>query len=96
MSLAPLKNVPQQRVVNRLLDDVRPYLADYRRTWWETYGTTCLANQWASTREIGRVKLLAKPEAEARQVDAASYDPMTERARIRFRDGTMTEVSAPR
>jgi hypothetical protein len=34
ISIAPLRNVPRQRVVNRLLDDVQTQLADCRRAWW--------------------------------------------------------------
>ena len=45
ISIAPVKNVPLQRVVNRLLSDVRARLPDCRRSWWLTRGTTCLANQ---------------------------------------------------
>jgi hypothetical protein len=51
ISIAPPKNVPLRRVVNRLLDDVRTRLADCRRAWWTTGRTTCLENQWAMTKE---------------------------------------------
>jgi hypothetical protein len=40
ISIAPPKNVPLQRVVNRLLDDVRTRLAECRRAWWTTGRTT--------------------------------------------------------
>ncbi len=33
ISIAPLKNVPLQRVVNRLLDDIQTRLADCRRSY---------------------------------------------------------------
>jgi hypothetical protein len=33
ISIAPLKNVPLQRVVNELLDDVQARLMDCRRRW---------------------------------------------------------------
>jgi len=50
ISIAPVKNVPLQRVVNRLLSDVQVRLPDCRRSWWLMRGTTCLANQWAVVR----------------------------------------------
>jgi hypothetical protein len=45
ISIVPVKNVPLQRVVNRLLSDVQVRLPDCRRSWWLTRRTTCLANQ---------------------------------------------------
>ena len=57
ISIAPVKNVPLQRVVNRLLSDVRARLPDCRRSWWLTRGTTCLANQWAMVSKAGKIEL---------------------------------------
>src|SRR5271166_2963128 len=34
MSIAPSKNVPLRRVVNRLLDDIQSGLPDCRKSWW--------------------------------------------------------------
>jgi hypothetical protein len=47
ISIAPLRSIPLQRVVNRLLEDIRGRLLDCRRIWWITRRTTCLENQWA-------------------------------------------------
>ena len=57
ISIAPLKNVPLQRVVNELLDDIQARLMDCRRSWWATRQTTCLVNQWAVAPAVGKVEL---------------------------------------
>jgi hypothetical protein len=94
ISIAPLRNVPLQRVVNALLDDIQAQLPDCRRSWWRTRQTTCLANQWALTRTAGTIKLYPDRTRGAKQIADAIYDPVTERLRVTFRDGTTTEVSA--
>ena len=92
ISVAPLKNVPLQRMVNRLLDDIKAHLADCRRGWWTTRRTTCLANQWAVARE-GRIELRPERSPDVKQITDASYDPAAERLHVTFRDGTTAEVS---
>src|SRR5260370_21526144 len=86
ISIAPLKNVPLQRVVNQLLDDVQGRLADCRRRWWTTRRTTCLANQWAVV-EAGKTELRSERTPDAKQIADASYDPATEQLHVTFRDG---------
>ena len=93
ISIAPLKNVPLQRAVNRLLDDIQTQLADCRRSWWETKRTTCLANQWGVVAAAGKIELRSERTREAKQIADASYDPATERLRVTFRDGTTAEES---
>jgi hypothetical protein len=93
ISIAPLKNVPLQRVVNELLDDIRARLMDCRRRWWMTRQTTCLANQWAVAPAARDIKLCSGHTREAKQIADASYDPATEWLRVTFRDGTTAEVS---
>jgi hypothetical protein len=93
ISIAPLKNVPLQRVVNALLDDVRARLAACRRSWWMTRQTTCLANQWAIVPATEKIELRSERTPGARQIADASYDPATEWLHVTFRDGTPTEAS---
>ena len=92
ISIAPLKNVPLQRVVNHLLSDVREHLPDCRRSWWLTRGTTCLANQWAMVSKAGNIELLSKPVPSAKQIAKAEYEPANEQVRLIFRDGTRGQV----
>jgi hypothetical protein len=92
ISIAPVKNVPLQRVVNRLLSDVRARLPDCRRSWWSTRGTTCLANQWAMVSKAGNVELLSKLVPNAKQIAKAEYEPANEQVRLIFRDGTRVQV----
>jgi hypothetical protein len=93
ISIAPLKNVPLRRVMNRLLDDIQGRLADCRRSWWTTKRTTCLANQWAMGSSTGKIELVSHRSTNARQIADASYDPATERLQVAFRDGTTEAVS---
>jgi hypothetical protein len=93
ISIAPLKNVPLQRVVNELLDDIQAQLMDCRRSWWMTRQITCLANQWAVAPAASEIKLCSERTREAKQIADASYDPATEQLRVTFRDGTTAEVS---
>jgi hypothetical protein len=92
ISIAPAKNIPLQRVVNRLLSDVQARLPDCRRGWWLTRATTCLANQWAIVSKAGEIVLLPKQTPSAKQIAEAKYDPTKEQVRVIFRDGTKTQV----
>jgi hypothetical protein len=92
ISIAPVKNVPLQRVVNRLLSDVQLRLPACRRGWWLTRGTTCLANQWAMVSKAGKIELLPKPAPCAKQIAEAEYDPYKEQVQVIFRDGTKVQV----
>jgi len=96
ISIAPLKNVPLQRVVNALLDDILARLTDCRRSWWTTRQTTCLANQWAGAPASGMIELCSERTREAKQIADAAYAPATERLRVTFRDGTTVDVSTRR
>src|ERR1700719_2489018 len=91
ISIAPAKNIPLQRVVNRLLSDVQERLPDCRRSWRLMRRTTCLANQWAVVGEPGRVALLSKPTQSAKQIAEAQYDPAYEQLHVVFRDGSTVE-----
>jgi hypothetical protein len=93
MSVAPLKNYPLQRTVNRLLDDIEAALPACRRSWWITKRTTCLISQWAVVRASGRIELSVGPLANAKQIADATYDPDEERLRVAFQDGTTADVS---
>jgi hypothetical protein len=92
ISIAPLRKVPSQRMVNRLLDDIKARLADCRRAWWTIRQTTCLENQWAMTRE-GRIELRSGRTRDAKQIIEAGYDPEAEQLHVTFRDRTTAEVS---
>jgi hypothetical protein len=92
VSIVPVKNVPLQRVVNRLLSDVRERLPDCRRSWWLMRRTTCLVNQWAVVREPGRIELLSEPGPRAKQIVEAEYDPANEQIHVIFQDGTIEQV----
>jgi hypothetical protein len=92
VSIAPVKNVPLQRVVNRLLSDVQLRLPDCRRGWWLTRRTTCLANQWAVVGDLGRIELRSKPAPSAKQIAEAEYDPANEQVHVIFLDGTTAQV----
>jgi len=87
-----VKNVPLQRVMNRLLSDVQLRLPDCRRGWWLTRRTTCLANQWAVVGELGRIELHSKPTPRAKQIAEAEYDPANEQVHVIFLDGTTAQV----
>src|ERR1700722_4584090 len=92
ISIAPVKNIPLQRVVNRLLSDVQARLPDCRRSWWLTRGTTCLANQWAIVSKAGNIELLSKTTPSAIQIAEAEYDPTKEQVHVIFRDSTKVQV----
>jgi hypothetical protein len=92
ISIVPIKKVPLQRVVNRLLSDVQVRLPDCRRSWWLTRGTTCLTNQWILVRGPGRIELLSKPAPSAKQIAEAEYDPANEQVYVIFQDGTTEQV----
>jgi hypothetical protein len=91
-SIEPIKNAPAQRVINRLLDDVRAQLSSCRRSWWDTQRTVCLENQWVLLSEDRLVTQLAGRVPEAKQIVEAIYDTTTERLRLNFSDGTTVEV----
>jgi hypothetical protein len=93
ISIAPLKNVPLQRVVNALLDDIQARLADCRRSWWAMRQTTCLANQWAVMPSAEKIELRSEPTPSAKQIADATYDPTTGRLHVTFQDGTTAEAS---
>ena len=95
VSIAPLRTVPLQRVVNRLLDDVQTRLGDCRRAWWTTRRTTCLANQWV-VAQPGKIEVRTDRGPDAKQIADASYDPAAEQLHVVFRDGTTAEVSIRR
>jgi hypothetical protein len=93
LSIAPSRNYPLRRTVNRLLDDIEAELPACRRIWWTTKQTTCLAKQWAVTPAPGGVELLPEATVNARQIDEAIYDPAQERLRVTFLDGTTLDAS---
>jgi len=68
ISIAPLKNVPLQRVVNQLLDDIEAHLAICRRRWWEIRRTACLENQWAKIAQSGKIEISAADVTDAKQI----------------------------
>jgi len=92
ISIVPVKYVPQQRAVNRLLSDIQAGLPDCRRSWWLTRRTTCLENQWAVVRGPGRIEVLAKSAPNAKQILEAEYDPANEQVHVVFFDGTTEQV----
>jgi hypothetical protein len=92
ISIVPIKKVPLQRVVNRLLSDVQVRLPDCRRSWWLTRGTTCLTNQWILVRGPGRIELLSKPAPSAKQIAEAEYDPANEQVYVILQDGKTEQV----
>jgi hypothetical protein len=94
VSIAPLKNIPLQRVVNQLLDDVQAHLTTCRRSWWEIRKTACLVNQWATIQKSGKIEISAADVAAAKQIAAAEYDPDLGRLDVIFRDGTAAELEA--
>src|ERR1700687_738339 len=73
ISIVPAKNIPLQRVVNRLLSDIQSRVPDCRRRWWITRRTTCLANQWAIVPERGKIELASEITPHARQISEAQY-----------------------
>jgi hypothetical protein len=92
LSIAPSKNVPLQRVINRLLSNIQGRLSSCRRSWWTTNRTVCLTNQWALVTVAGKIDLLSEQKRGAQQITDANYDSSTERLLVSFRNGTTTEV----
>lgn len=92
VSIAPLRNIPLQRVVNALLDDIQARLADCRRSWWTIRRTTCLANQWA-VPFAGKIEMRSEHTARAKQIADATYDPGSGRLHVTFRDGSTAEAN---
>ena len=93
MSVAPLKNYPLRRTINRLLADIEAGLPTCRRSCWLTKRTTCLANQWTTVLATGQIEVSSEPLANAKQIVDARYDPDEERLRLAFQDGTTADVS---
>lgn len=93
LSIAPLRNTPLQRTVNRLLDDIETELPACRQSWWAIRQTTCLTNQWAEVAGPGRVELLSNSAPNAQQIAEATYQPEEEQLRVAFHDGTTRDVS---
>ena len=94
ISIAPVRNIPLQRVVNQLLDDVEAHLVICRRSWWEIRRSACLANQWATIQKSGKIEISAADVAEAKQITGAEYNPDLGRLNVIFRDGTTAELEA--
>ena len=93
LSIAPTRNLPLQRAVNWLLDDIEAELPACRRSWWAIRQTTCLANQWAIASRSGAIELVPEGEPHARQIAEVIYEPEQERLRVRFHDGTTAEAN---
>jgi hypothetical protein len=94
ISIAPVRNIPLQRVVNQLLDDVEAHLAICRRSWWKIRRTACLVNQWATIQKSGKMEISAANVAGAKQITDAEYDSDLGRLNVIFRDGTTAELEA--
>ena len=96
LSIAPLRNSPLQRTVNRLLDDVEAELPACRRIWWAVRQTACLGNQWAVTPAPEVIEVLSDATANAKQIAEATYDWEQELLRVTFQDGTTLDASVRR
>jgi hypothetical protein len=90
ISIAPMRNIPLQRAVNNMLDDVAENLALCRRHWWEIRGTVCLTNQWGIVTHNGAVEMASPDAASARQIASATYHASAHRLDVTFRDGSTT------
>ena len=93
MSIAPSRNAPLRRTVNRVLAEVLAELDACRRSWWETRRTACLNNQWAIVLTPDRVELSAGPPDNAKRIAEARYDPNQEQLWMTFADATTLEVT---
>ena len=91
MSIAPLRNSPSHRSVNRLLGDIQTGLPACRRLWWTNRQTTCLEDQWAIVSPMA-VSLVSRQETAAKRIDSAFYDVTSERVVIHFHDGTASTL----
>lgn len=96
MSIAPAKNIPLQRAVNLLLDEIQAELPHCRRRWWIARRTTCLENQWVLASPTGTIVPLLKRRADAKQIAAAIYDPASGRLAVTFQDGATEQVQEKR
>jgi hypothetical protein len=92
LSVEPLKHTPPQRVIKRLLEEVRAQLSACRRAWWDTQRTVCLDDQWARIAADGSIEPLVEKTPEARRIAEAGYFDEAQRLWVRFYDGTITEV----
>lgn len=93
MSIAPDKNAPPSRVLDRLLGEIEAGLTYCRKAWWLIRQSTCLANKWAIVHAPGRVELTSLRTPPAKQISDCRYDPITALARVSFRDGTIEDVN---
>ena len=93
ISIAPLKNIPLQRVVNAILDEIQARQADCRRSWWAARHTTCLAKQWAIVSSAEKIVPCTERAPNAKQIADATYNPTSERLCVTFLDGTTAETS---
>lgn len=91
LSIEPLRHAPAQRLINRLLDEVRAQLSACRRSWWNTQRTVCFENRWVLVGPDGAVAPVVERVPEARQVIEATYDADARRLWMRFSDGTTAE-----
>jgi len=71
ISIAPAKNIPLQRVINRLLSDIQRRLPDRRRSWWTVRRTTCWRISGPSFRNVEGLSLSRK----LRQMPSRSRKP---------------------
>jgi len=92
ISIAPVANIPLQRVISRLMNDIQQRVPDCRRSWWNMRRTTCLVNQWAVVPEPGKVELASEAAPHAKQISEAQYAPESATLHVSFRDGTTAQV----
>ena len=57
-----------------------------------TRRTTCLTNQWTQLPMAGKIELVTERKANSKQIADARYDPVSDRTRVSFHDGTTTDV----
>ena len=87
LSIAPEKKAPLQRVVIRLLGDIREQLSDCRERWWMANRTVCLTNQWALMRADGTVDFLVKRAAGPNRLSMPTMIPLGNNWWWRFETG---------
>jgi len=95
IGIAPLKNVPRQRVVNALLDDIQTRLAACREHWWIMTRTTCLANRWAIVPVAEAIELRSERRPNTKRIANATFDPSIGRLFVTFEDGTTAQSTTP-
>jgi hypothetical protein len=94
LTIAPSRNAPLRRTLNRLLDDVQAGLPTCRRSWWKTQRTICLNHQWVIVLAPDQVELSPTAVANAKRIVEARYDPGRELLLMTFDDATTLEVRA--